>query len=170
MANPEVLVFACLLAVYVNNFLGRKKGLVLTAIISIIGIVIELTSAIGAKPRFSQFVVGKTIAAISMGLCANIVPIYLSETSTNKARGAGIALYQNILVVGVITAAGTVYGTAQLTTFASYLIPFPLQLIAPAFMLATSPFLPESPRWLVTKGYDIFAPVPPHSRQRELTF
>lgn len=146
-------MFACLLAVYINNLLGRRKGLLLTAIVSIIGIIIELTSAIGTKPRFVQFVVGKAIAAVSMGLCANIVPIYLSETSTSKARGAGVALYQNVLVLGVIAASGTVYGTSKLTSSASYLIPLGLQLIAPLIMVASTPFLPESPRWLVTKGY-----------------
>jgi SP family sugar:H+ symporter-like MFS transporter len=34
----------------------------------------------------------------------------------------------------------------------AYLIPMGVQAVAPGLMLLSSPFLPESPRWLVWKG------------------
>lgn len=145
-------MISCLFAVYLNDNLGRKKALIVTALISIVGVLIELTSAVGSRPRFEQFVAGKAIAAISMGLCANIVPIYLSETSTGKARGFAVNMYQNVLIVGVIIASGTVFGTSKLNGSESYMIPIGLQLLAPTLMVASSPMLPESPRWLVWKG------------------
>ncbi|RBR04495.1 hypothetical protein FVER53590_14161 [Fusarium verticillioides] len=145
------IMLGCILAAYVNETIGRRLSLVTTASISIIGIVIELTSAVGS-PRYSQFVVGKTVAALAMGMAVNVVPIYLSETSTAAARGFAVNMYQNIMLVGAITASGVVYGTSQLQTAACYLIPIGLQLFAPTMLIMMAPMLPESPRWLVTKG------------------
>lgn len=145
-------MIACLFAIYVNNILGRRLSLVLTGVISIIGVVIEITSATGSSARFGQFVAGKIIASIAMGLAANIVPIYLSETSTGTSRGFAVNTYQNVQILGVILAAGVVYASSKSATQSSYFIPIGLQLIAPTIMILGSPFLPESPRWLVSKG------------------
>lgn len=122
--------------------------LVVTGIISIVGVVIQTTSSIGSA-RFAQFVAGKTVAALAMGLSANVVPIYLSETSTPGARGFAINMYQNVQIIGYCLAAGIVYATAKIEGQASYLIPICLQLLAPSLMILLCPLLPESPRWLV---------------------
>jgi SP family sugar:H+ symporter-like MFS transporter len=136
---------------YLNNYLGRRLSLITTGVVSIIGVLIEVTSAIGGKPRFSQFVAGKVIASIAMGLAVNIVPIYLSETATGAARGFAVSIYQNIQIMGVILASGIVFASSKSVTQSAYLIPMGLQLIAPAIMVLLCPFLPESPRWLVWK-------------------
>jgi SP family sugar:H+ symporter-like MFS transporter len=73
-----------MIAMYLNNYLGRRLSLAVTGVVSIIGVLIEITSSIGGKGRFGQFVAGKTIASIAMGLAVNIVPVYLSETSTAR--------------------------------------------------------------------------------------
>lgn len=136
---------------YLNDYLGRRLSLMITGIVSIVGVLIEVTSSIGGKARFDQFVAGKVIASIAMGLAVNIVPIYLSETATGAARGFAVSIYQNIQILGVILAAGVVYASAQGNTPAAYLIPMGLQFVAPAIMVLLCPFLPESPRWLVWK-------------------
>ncbi|KAF1923820.1 general substrate transporter [Didymella exigua CBS 183.55] len=137
---------------YLNNYLGRRLSLAVTGAVSIVGVVIEVTSAVGGKGRFGQFVAGKTIASIAMGLAVNIVPVYLSETSTGAARGFAVSLYQNVQILGVILASGVVYASSRSTTASAYLTPIGLQFIAPMIMIVASPFLPESPRWLVWKG------------------
>lgn len=149
---------ASILALYINKKFGRKVSLLITAVISITGVVIELTSTIG-NPRFSQFVVGKTVASVAMGLAANIVPIYLAETSTSSARGFGINMYQNVLIIGFCLASGVVYASAKRADSGSYLIPIGLQLASPLAMLCLMPLLPESPRWLVWNKYAVPLPI-----------
>lgn len=148
----KVTVIGCMIAMYLNNILGRKLSLVMTGIVSIVGVLIEVTSSVGVRARFGQFVAGKVIASIAMGLAVNIVPIYLSETSTGAARGFAVSVYQNVQILGVILAAGVVYASSKSNSPSAYLIPIGLQIIAPAIMVFGSPFLPESPRWLVWKG------------------
>ena len=70
------------MALYINNWLGRKYSLVVTGSISIVGIIVEMTSATGdgmGSASIGQFIGGKIINSVSMGLAANIIPIYLSE-------------------------------------------------------------------------------------------
>lgn len=144
-------VIGSLVSLYANQRWGRRAALMLAAAISITGVLIELTSAVGSA-RFSQFVAGKAIASISMGMAASIVPIYLSETSTSAARGFTINVYQNVLIVGFLVAIAVVYASAQRTDAAAYYIPLALQLVAPLLMITLTPLLPESPRWLVWNG------------------
>lgn len=145
-------VIGCALAMYINNIIGRKRTIVLTGLISIVGIVIEMTSAVGSHARFGQFVAGKVINSIAMGLAANVVPIYLSETSVSSARGFVINMYQSIQIIGVIVAAGCVYAVSTRTDRSAYLIPMGVQAIAPGLILLVTPLLVESPRWLVWVG------------------
>lgn len=146
------IVIGCLVAIYLNDFIGRKFSLVITGLISIVGVLIEATSATGGTGRFSQFVVGKVIASIAMGLAVSIVPLYLSETSTASARGFAVSIYQNVQILGLILASGVVYASVKSTTSSAYLIPICIQFIAPTIMAFACPFLPESPRWLIRKG------------------
>ena len=143
------------MAAYINNLIGRRMSLVSSAAISLTGVIIEATSAIG-DPRYNQFVVGKVIASIAMGMVVNIIPVYLSETSPPAARGFGISLYQNVQILGVIIAAGCVYATSVRDDPSSYLIPMCVQAIPPGCMLLVTPLIPESPRWLVLKGSVLF--------------
>ncbi|WRT68121.1 uncharacterized protein IL334_005096 [Kwoniella shivajii] len=146
------IMIGCAIAMYLNNRIGRQRSIFSLAIISIIGIVVEMTSAIGSPARYGQFLAGKVINSIAMGVACNVIPIYLSETSPASARGFVINMYQTVQIIGVIVASGSVYAVATRTDKSGYLIPMGIQLLAPTLILAVVPFIPESPRWLVWVG------------------
>ncbi|WWC62250.1 uncharacterized protein I303_104846 [Kwoniella dejecticola CBS 10117] len=146
------IMLGCALAMYINNLIGRQKSIVTLALISIVGIVVEMTSATGSSARYGQFLAGKTINSIAMGIACNVVPIYLSETSVASARGFVINMYQMVQIIGVIVASGSVYAVAARLDKSAYLIPMGIQFVAPTLILLVVPFIPESPRWLVWVG------------------
>jgi MFS family permease len=145
------IMVGCAMAMYINSRFGRKMSLYIISLVSIVGCIIEMTSAVGSA-RYGQFVAGKMINSIAMGLACNVIPIYLSETSVTSARGFVINMYQAIQIIGVIVASGSVYAVSSRLDPSAYLIPMGVQLIAPTAMLVVGPLLPESPRWLVWKG------------------
>jgi SP family sugar:H+ symporter-like MFS transporter len=142
------------LAVYVNKVFGRKRSLAFLSMLSIIGIVIEMTSALGSSPagRFGQFIAGKLINSMAMGMACNIIPIYLSETSTASARGSVINMYNLVQITGVIVASASVYAVSTRSDRSAYLIPMGIQLVSPGLILIVYYWLPESPRWLIWVG------------------
>ena len=60
-------------------------------------------------------------------------------------------MYNTLWYVGSIIAAWTVYGTLKYSGDAAWRIPVALQALMPLVQLIGVWFLPESPRWLVSK-------------------
>ncbi|ORY35303.1 general substrate transporter [Naematelia encephala] len=150
-------MIGCALPMVMGSRLSRKMWLNSTAIISILGVVIEMTSAIGSHARYGQFIAGKIINSIAMGIACNIIPIYLSETAPTSARGFYINWYQAVQVAGAIIASGIVYAVEARPDKGAFLIPMGFQLVTPVIMLGVVYWIPESPRWLVWAGRELEA-------------
>ncbi|GAA5871863.1 hypothetical protein JCM8547_003291 [Rhodosporidiobolus lusitaniae] len=145
------IMIGCLLAIPVGRLGGRRFGIKLMGVVALVGILIEITASVKGY-RYAQLLVGKVIVSVSMGLAANVVPVYQSELAPAKWRGFTINLYQTIQVVGVIVSTACVYALNTRTTSVSWQVPIGIQFAAPALLLAGVWFMPESPRWLVFQG------------------
>ncbi|GAA5829117.1 hypothetical protein JCM11251_004131 [Rhodosporidiobolus azoricus] len=138
------IMIGCALAIPAGRFGGRRFGVKLMALVSIVGVLIEITASVKGH-RYWQLVAGKIIASIAMGLAANVIPTYQSELAPAKWR-------ETVQIVGVIVATAVVYGLNTRTSDVAWQAPIGIQFAPPALLLAGVFFMPESPRWLVFQG------------------
>ena len=123
---------------------GRRYALLGTALLFITG---ALSSSLAQSIWLllpSRFLVGIGIGAASM-----LVPLYLSEISPSHQRGKLVSFNQLAMTTGILVSNLVGYGFAST---GSWRWMFGLGGV-PAVMLAGGMlFLPETPRWLVSKG------------------
>lgn len=68
---------------YIQTKLGRKRTIFLTNIGFVIGsIIISLSLSPG------MFIAGRIICGLSCGMCSLVIPTYVGEIATIRARGA----------------------------------------------------------------------------------
>jgi sugar porter (SP) family MFS transporter len=83
---------------------------------------------------------------------ATIAPLYISEIAPPEIRGALLVLQELSIVLGIVVAFWTTYGTRYMAGEWAWRLPFFLQMV-PGFVLGVGIFfLPFSPRWLSAKG------------------
>jgi MFS family permease len=87
-------------------------------------------------------------------MCLTIVPLYQAELSPPYARGLLVGSHGAFLAIGYNIASWVGLGCffASNPVFA-WRFPLALQVLFPLVLLAGSPWLPQSPRWLVAKGH-----------------
>ena len=133
------------LAGYSTDRWGRRSMLLVTAVG--FGAFSVLT---GLAVGLVSFSVARFFVGVCIGIASLVVPLYISEMSPARIRGALVSLNQLAIAVGVGVAYFVDYALASSQSwrwmFASAVFPALILLIGAIF-------LPESPRWLARKGF-----------------
>jgi len=127
-----------------NERLGRRRTIMVAAVIVIIG-----TLAATFSPTFFLLVMSRLIIGLGIGLSSSTVPTYLSELAPARLRGAMGSLNQIFIVSGILIAFLVSYG---LGPSANWRAMFAGALIPALVLLVGLVVLPETPRWLVKNG------------------
>jgi MFS family permease len=86
------------------------------------------------------------------GLAIVVIPIYSAEVSPKVLRGMFASTIQVMIIFGQVISTLVTYGTKSMQSAAGWRIPIGLQLLVPAIIFCLLPFLPESPRWLLSRN------------------
>ncbi|EON96211.1 putative hexose transporter protein [Phaeoacremonium minimum UCRPA7] len=78
-----------------TDWLGRKKAMWISALITLIGIIIQATSQ-----NIAMFVVARFIVGVGNGATFLCGPIYLAEIFPLKWRGIGLGIFMDFYYVG----------------------------------------------------------------------
>ena len=145
------LLFGCILGVMVagkpSDLFGRKKTLMVAALLFVM-------SAIGSAlaEQLTVFIAFRILGGFGVGIASMLSPMYISEVSPAARRGRLVSLNQLAIVIGILIAfvsnALLVDTGVNNWRWMLAVMGFPAVLF-----FITLFFAPESPRWLVQKGF-----------------
>ncbi|KAA3627502.1 MAG: MFS transporter, partial [Bacteroidetes bacterium] len=133
-----------------SDAVGRKKVLFSSALFFLI-------SAIGCSmaSTVTMLIGFRIIGGLGIGIGSILSPLYIAELSPTKLRGRLVALYQLAITVGILTAylsnAGLVNWLGQ-DNMNSWRWMFGTEAAPALIFLILLFFIPESPRWLLSKN------------------
>ncbi|KAF2635146.1 putative MFS sugar transporter [Massarina eburnea CBS 473.64] len=141
-----------LLMMWAAEQFGRKINIQLGCFFSVLGGVLQ-----GGAATLGMFQAGRFFSGFGIGVLVTICPMYLSEMASPLKRGWLVGHHAIFLVFGYMFSAWIGYGCYFATdSNPSFAWRFPLcfQVFCPTILLIGSPWLPRSPRWLLSKGLD----------------
>lgn len=86
-----------------------------------------------------------------------MVPTYQSECSPAELRGTITSTLQLCNTIGGMLGSVITFATANMTSKAAWVIPTSIQIIAPTLVLIGLYWVPESPRWLLSRDHGVEA-------------
>lgn len=155
-----------LLGGVLSSRFGRKKSLIIAAVLFFISALGSAFPEIGIRP-FGEadhtfiwhFIVYRMIGGVGVGLASMISPMYISEIAPADKRGTLVSFNQFAIIFGMLVVYFVNYGIASSGDdtwlhetgwrymFASEMIPAGLFLF---FLI----FVPETPRFMALRGQD----------------
>ncbi|KUL90293.1 hypothetical protein ZTR_01918 [Talaromyces verruculosus] len=143
----------CLVAGPAIERYGHRMVFYILSAISMIGIIIEITAAGTAHGtgRYAQFIVGRIIVYISVGLVEVDVTTYQSEIVPAAFRGFVVVSLQLFLNAGTIVATGINRAFSTDTSSVGWKTVTGIQFAFSVLIVICVYFIPNSPRWLLSK-------------------
>jgi sugar porter (SP) family MFS transporter len=123
---------------------GRRRMVIAVAILFFIASLLT-----GLAPNVTWLVVGRILVGLAIGVCSYTAPLYISEISPARNRGALVSMNQLLITVGILVSYLTDYALAEGEHWRWM---FALAAIPAVVLGIGMVFLPESPRWLVSVG------------------
>ncbi len=127
------------------DIFGRKKIIMATAIIFIVGSVL-----CALAPNIIVLIISRILVGLAVGIVNFVVPLYLSEVSPKHLRGTLVSLYQWAITAGIL------FSYMINSAFAQAVFNWRWMLFAGVFpgtiLLVGMMFLGDTPRWLLSKN------------------
>ncbi|KAH7001013.1 sugar transporter [Ilyonectria destructans] len=139
LAYPAVAYFA--------NRWGRKRGLLIGFFFLFLGAFLQAFTPNSAGFIISRFFLGQPSA-----WWAGLAPLLITELAYPTHRAFLTSFYNSGWYVGSLLAAWVTYGTRNYDDSWSWRIPSMLQIAIPIVALPAALLIPESPRYLISKG------------------
>jgi sugar porter (SP) family MFS transporter len=149
--QEEVVVSAVLLGAMTGAIFGgrladrfgRRNLLVQVAILFVIG-------AIGTAlaPTMIWLSLGRVVVGIAIGIASFTAPLYISEISPAEVRGKLVSLNQLMITIGIVCSYLADYGLAGMRGWRWM---FGLAAVPALILLVGLFFVPESPRWYMSR-------------------
>lgn len=133
----------------ITDVLGRKRVILASAFLATIGSFLA-----GAAPSVFLLVVGRLFTGVAIGVASFAVPLYISEISPTRLRGALVTLNQLLISVGFKLASISDYVIANDANPYSWRWMFYIGIFPGMILFSGMMFLPETPRWLIYKGFE----------------
>ena len=158
-------IFGGMIGGWVSTYIGRKRGLVIAAVLFLI-------SALGAAaPEFPfapighggpafmySFVIYRILGGIGVGLASMLSPMYIAEIAPPKVRGNLVAWNQFAVIFGMLVIYFVNYGISRAGSGDAWLnsigwrYMFLSGAIPAVLFLVLLLIVPETPRYLMLKG------------------
>lgn len=131
----------------VSDSVGRRPMLIISSIFYFLGGLVMVWS-----PNVYILLMGRLLDGFGIGLAVTLVPVYISETSPPEIRGLLNTLPQFTGSTGMFFAYCMVFGMSLMDSPSWRLMLGVLSIPSVIYFILAVFFLPESPRWLVSKG------------------
>lgn len=131
---------------YATDRFGRKPMLIVAAAIFTVSSVL-----MGWAGSYHMLIFWRIVAGIGVGAASMLSPLYIAEVSPAKIRGRLVSINQLTIVIGILLAYFINYLLAG--TEDNWRWMFTSGAIPSGLFLLCIFFVPESPRWLVSKGF-----------------
>lgn len=131
----------------VSDWLGRRPMLIISSLFYFVSGLVMLWS-----PNVYVLLLARLLDGFGVGLSVTIVPVYISETAPSEIRGLLNTLPQFTGSVGMFLSYCMVFGMSLMNSPSWRLMLGVLFIPSLVYLVLTVFLLPESPRWLVSKG------------------
>lgn len=138
-------IVGCIVAGKIAEAKGRKQALLTAAAIFFLSSI-----AMALSNKLALFIGARFLAGIGVGMASVVSPLFIAEIAPAKMRGRMVAINQLTIVTGILITNITNYALSDNGANAWRWM-FGLGTIPSALFLIGVIFLPESPRWLLSR-------------------
>ena len=148
----------------ISNALGRKGGLMVAALMFLLGSLGSAVPEIGLGPiggmgpaALTPFIIYRILGGIGVGLASMLAPLYIAEISPPADRGRMVTLQQIAIVVGItlvyfVNWAIASQGDESWGLSVGWRWMLASEALPALLFFFLLLFVPDSPRWYMLKG------------------
>ena len=147
---------------FLSNLIGRRRALLVSAAVFAVSAL-----GTGLATSVTAFVLWRISGGVAIGMASGLSPVYIAEIAPAESRGKLVCLNELTIVLGILAAQTVNWLIARPVRVGTSLLDLQLSwngqqgwryMFEAAFIPSTVffagvLFIPESPRWLASKGH-----------------